>query len=97
VQSVPITTKVGSSNPVLGEVYSIQHYVIEFVSDLRQVSGFLRAISLIKIVVWNFSKMFGSPYFFLLTSNAILLKGTAICLESDCYLSYVSRFLSTIA
>jgi hypothetical protein len=25
-----------------GEVYSIQHYVIKFVSDLRQVSGFLR-------------------------------------------------------
>jgi len=27
-----------------GEVYSIQHYVIKFVSDLRQVSGFLRVI-----------------------------------------------------
>jgi len=26
-----------------GEVYSIQHYVIKFVSDLRQVCGFLRA------------------------------------------------------
>jgi len=40
-QSVPITTKVVSSNPVHGEVYLIQHYVIKFVSDLRQVSGFL--------------------------------------------------------
>ena len=29
VQSVPITTKVVSSNPVHGEVYSIQHYVIK--------------------------------------------------------------------
>ena len=38
VQSVP---KVVSSNPVHGEVYSIQHYVIKFVSDLRQVGGFL--------------------------------------------------------
>ena len=28
-----ITIKVGSSNPVHGEVYSIQHYVIQFVSD----------------------------------------------------------------
>jgi hypothetical protein len=28
VQSVPITTKVVSLNPVLGDVYSIQHYVI---------------------------------------------------------------------
>jgi hypothetical protein len=41
VQSVPITTKVVSSNPVHGEVYSIQHYVIKFVSDLRQLGGFL--------------------------------------------------------
>ena len=29
VQSVPITTKVVSSNPTHGEVYSIQHYVIK--------------------------------------------------------------------
>jgi hypothetical protein len=36
MQSKPITTKVGSSNSVHGEVYSIQHYVIQFVSDLRQ-------------------------------------------------------------
>jgi hypothetical protein len=28
--------------PRLGEVYSIQHYVIRFVSDLRQVGSFLR-------------------------------------------------------
>jgi hypothetical protein len=34
VQSVPIPTKVVSLNPVHGEVYSIQHYVIKFVSDL---------------------------------------------------------------
>jgi hypothetical protein len=34
VQSVPVTTKVVSSNPAHGEVYSIQHYVIKFVSDL---------------------------------------------------------------
>jgi hypothetical protein len=38
---VPITTKVVSSNPVHDEVYSIQHYVIKFVSDLRQVDSFL--------------------------------------------------------
>ena len=37
-----ITTKVVSSNPVHGEVYSIQHYVIKFVSDLGQVDGFLQ-------------------------------------------------------
>jgi hypothetical protein len=39
VQSVPITTKVVSSNPADGgEVYSIQHYVIKIISDLRCLS-----------------------------------------------------------
>jgi hypothetical protein len=36
-----INTEDASSNPAHGEVYSIiQHYVIKFVSDLRQVGGF---------------------------------------------------------
>ena len=41
VQSVHITTNVVSSNSSHDGVYSIQHYVIKFVSDLRQVGGFL--------------------------------------------------------
>jgi hypothetical protein len=41
VQSVPITNKVESLNPIHDKVYSIQHYVIKFVSDLQQVGGFL--------------------------------------------------------
>ena len=41
MQSMPLTAKVVCLNPAHGEVYSIQHYVIKFVSDLRQVSGFL--------------------------------------------------------
>jgi len=44
VQLVLINTKVESSNPVRGEVYSIQHYVIKIVSDLRQVGVFLRLL-----------------------------------------------------
>jgi hypothetical protein len=36
--------RVVSSNPVHGEVYSIQHYVIKFVRDLQQVDGFLRVL-----------------------------------------------------
>ena len=32
-------TKVVSSNLAHAEAYSIQHYVIKFVSDLRQVGG----------------------------------------------------------
>jgi hypothetical protein len=33
-----------SSNPAHGEVYLIQHKVIRFASDLRQVGGFLRVL-----------------------------------------------------
>ena len=40
VQSVPITTNVVSSNSDHGDVYSIQHYVIKFVSHLREVCVF---------------------------------------------------------
>jgi hypothetical protein len=44
VQSVSIITYVVSSNPVHGELYSTQHYVIKVVSVLRQVGGFLRVL-----------------------------------------------------
>jgi hypothetical protein len=44
VQSVHIATKVVSSNAAHGEVYSIQYSVIKFVSDLRQVGGFLQVL-----------------------------------------------------
>jgi hypothetical protein len=39
MQSKPIATKVGSSNSAHGEVYSIQHYVIQFV---RKITPFCR-------------------------------------------------------
>jgi hypothetical protein len=42
MQSVPITTNVVSSNPAHGEVYLTRHFVIQFVSDLRQDGGFLQ-------------------------------------------------------
>jgi len=41
VQSVPITTKIVSSNPIHGEVYSMPPYVIKFVIDFRLGNGFL--------------------------------------------------------
>jgi hypothetical protein len=43
MQSVPITSKVVTSNPAHVEVYSIQHFVIKFVSYLWQDGGFLLA------------------------------------------------------
>ena len=49
VESVPITTNVVSSTPVHGKVYLIQHYVIKFISDLRQVSGFRQFLTPIKL------------------------------------------------
>ena len=39
----PITTN-ASSKHAHGELYSMQHYVIKFVSDLRQVGGFLQVL-----------------------------------------------------
>ena len=33
-----------SSNPDHGEVYAIQHYVIKFISDMRQDGVFLRVL-----------------------------------------------------
>ena len=41
MQLVPITTNV-SLTPVHDEVYSVQHDVVKFVSDLLQVGGFRR-------------------------------------------------------
>jgi hypothetical protein len=49
MQSVHITVNVVSSNPGHGEVYSMQLYVIKFVSALRQVGGFLQVIRFIPI------------------------------------------------
>jgi hypothetical protein len=46
-----ITTNIVSSNPALGEVHSIQQYVIKLVINLRQVCGFLRVLRLIKLKI----------------------------------------------
>ena len=40
-----------SSNPVHGEVYSMQHYVIKLVNDLQQVCGLLQFPPPIKLTV----------------------------------------------
>jgi hypothetical protein len=51
LQSLPITDKVVSSDPAHGEVYSIQQYVINFVSYLRDVGGLHRFPPSIKLTV----------------------------------------------
>jgi hypothetical protein len=48
---VHITPYVVSSNPAHGEIYSIQHNVIKFVSDLRQVGEILLFPSLKNLTV----------------------------------------------
>jgi hypothetical protein len=50
VQSMSITTKGVSSNPVYGEVYSMQHYVIKFVNELRLLWNTRKAHASFKIV-----------------------------------------------
>ena len=46
VQSVHIVTKAVNSNPVDREVYSIHHYVIQIISELRQVGDFFWVVRL---------------------------------------------------
>jgi hypothetical protein len=57
MQLVPITTKVVSSNPVPGEMYSIQLYMIKFVSDLGRVGVFPQVLrirpSIKRTATWN--------------------------------------------
>jgi hypothetical protein len=45
-RSMLINTKDVSSNTAHVEVYSLQHYVIKFVSNLRQLCDFLRLLQL---------------------------------------------------
>jgi hypothetical protein len=87
VQSVPITTKVVSSNSAQGEVYSIQHYVIKFVSDLRPVRGFLKVHCL-------FIKYFGRICLCIvyLMMNTLKHNGTHDRI-SDNYIYYNTYFL----
>ena len=44
VQSLPIITNFVSSNLAHGKVYTMQHYVIKFVSEFRHIGGFLRVL-----------------------------------------------------
>ena len=44
MKSVLSPLKLRVRNPIHDEVYSIQHYVIKFVSDLQLVSGFLQIL-----------------------------------------------------
>ena len=52
VESVPITSKVVSSNLVHGEVYSIQHYVTQYISDFRQIGSFRLVLQLPPPISW---------------------------------------------
>jgi hypothetical protein len=40
-----LLANVVSSNPTHDEVYSIQHYVIKYVSELRRLAGFLLVLT----------------------------------------------------
>ena len=39
-----------------GEVYSVQHYVIKFVGDLRKVHGFLRVLRFPPVIIFHLEK-----------------------------------------
>ena len=50
VQSVPITTNPMSLNPAHGKMYSIQLYMIHFVSELRQDDGLLSVLRFLQTI-----------------------------------------------
>ena len=57
---MPIATNVVSLNSAHGKVYSMQNYVINFVSNIRQVGGVLQVLlfpQLIKIDHHNMAKL----------------------------------------
>ena len=58
MQSVHIINNVVISNSSNGEVYSIQRYVLKFISDLRQVGGFLWVSSTKKAVRHDIAEIF---------------------------------------
>ena len=76
----PLTSNhIVSLNPAYGEVYSMQHYAIKFVSYLRQVSGFLWVLWFpptippsIRIILELFIKL-DRKYFTLIPSMNIFL------------------------
>jgi hypothetical protein len=55
--------KVVSWNPVHCKVYSIQLYVIKFVSDLRQGGGFLRVLWFVSSIKISDSSFITDPLF----------------------------------
>jgi hypothetical protein len=57
LQSVPITTKVVSSNLTHGEVYTIRLYVIKFVSDFRMFSPDIPVSSINKTVCHDITEI----------------------------------------
>jgi hypothetical protein len=64
VQSVPITTKVVSLNPIHGEVYSIQHYVIKFVSVINKMLHYMLNMTINTAGTLNLSTEFGALFVF---------------------------------
>jgi pyruvate kinase len=60
IQTLPIATNVVSLNSAHGKVYSMQNYVINFASDIRQVGGVLQVLlfhQLIKIDHHNMAEL----------------------------------------
>ena len=63
---VHVHVHVCCQNPVHGKVCSIQHYVMKFASDLRQVSGFLWVLRFplsIKLTAWNICNLIWCCHF----------------------------------
>jgi hypothetical protein len=72
-----------SLHPAHGDVYLIQHYVIKFVSDLRQVSGFLWVLCLIHQLNWPQRHNW----------NIVVKLTTLVVIDTDLAFEYIKEFL----
>jgi len=81
-----ITTNV-SSNPSHGEVYSIQHNVIKFVSDLWQVGGFLWVLRIHPSIKLT-TTIFITEMLLNVALNTITLLMEINVLSTHCYMYY---------
>jgi hypothetical protein len=79
-------------NPTHGEVYLIQHYVMKFVSDLRQVGGFLYTTLCDEVCQWLATDLWFSLYNIMWWSLSVTFDGSVVFSIQH----YVMKFVSDL-
>jgi hypothetical protein len=83
-----------SSNPAHDDVSSIQHYVVKFVSDLRQVSGFLWVLQF-PLHMWWQQKSWKHNVYISFLGDFVYLYRTVVHTNSKIYIMFLLMFIFT--